>query len=65
MGLWPTPSVGIVAKQGGDHVGNDPDIGCRCAAIGRQPQVEQTLVERGNGWRLLIHRRIGDHDVVV
>ena len=54
----------IVAEQGGDHVGNDPDTGCRRAAIFCQPQVEQTVVERGNGCRLLVHRRIGNHDVI-
>ena len=39
----------IVAEQGGDHVGNDADIDRWLAAVRLQPQVEQALVERGNG----------------
>ena len=54
----------LAGDRQGDHVGNDPDIGCRRAAIFRQPQVEQTVVERSDGCRLLIHRRIGNHDVI-
>jgi hypothetical protein len=36
---------GIVAEQGGDHVGNDTDIDRRLAAVRLQPQVEEAVVD--------------------
>ena len=55
----------IVAEQGGDHVGNDADVDRGPAAVRLQPQREQAVIERGDRGGLLVHRRVGDHDVVI
>ena len=55
----------IVAEQGGDHVGDDADVDCRPTAISLEPKIEQAIVERGDGRRPFVYRRVRDHDVVV
>jgi len=54
----------IVAEQGGDHIGDGPDVDRGPAAVCLHPQFEQAVVERRDRWRSLIHRRVRDHDVI-
>src|SRR5262249_26218746 len=55
----------VVAERSPDQVADDAHIDGRLAAVLLKPQVEQTLVEMCNRWRLLIRRRVGDHDIEV
>jgi hypothetical protein len=43
---------------------NDANMDGWLGAVRLQPQIEQTFVKPANRRRGLIHRRIGDHDVV-